>query len=142
MRSKAVAKATPGRDYFNDPLEQFDVLAILPSLHFTNLALLLGLNLVVMACFLGAFNAAGRTTYDFVLRNLYQLVRSMAKENIYIRTQQYFSILFYLFTTLLLANLVGLLPYSFTITSSFVVTFFIALTHFLGINLIAINRHR
>lgn len=76
------------------------------------------------------------------MRSLYQLVRGMAKENIYMRSQQYFSILFFLFVTLLLANLVGLLPYSFTITSSFVVTFFIALTHFAGINLIAIHRHR
>jgi ATP synthase subunit 6 len=33
---------------------------------------------------------------------------------------------------------VGLIPYSFTLTSSFVVTFFLALTHFIGINIIAI----
>lgn len=142
MRSKPVPDATPGRAYFSDPLEQFDVLAILPSLHFTNLALLLALNLVVMASFLAAFRVAGRTTYDFVVRSLYQLVRSIAKENIYIRKQQYFSIIFFLFATLLLANLVGMLPYSFTITSSFVVTFFIALMHFLGINLIGATQHR
>ena len=102
----------------------------------------MGLNLVVLACFFGMFRVSGRTTYDFTLRSLYQLVRSMTKENIYIRKQQYFSVLFYLFNTLLLANLVGLIPYSFTITSSFVVTFFLALTHFLAINMIASVQHR
>lgn len=66
----------------------------------------------------------------------------MARENIYIRKQQYFAVLFYLFAVLLLANLVGLIPYSFTVTSSFVVTFFVALTHFLGINLVGVVKSR
>jgi ATP synthase subunit 6 len=32
--------------------------------------------------------------------------------------------------------MVGLIPYSFTVTSSFVITFFLALSHFTGINII------
>ena len=36
----------------------------------------------------------------------------------------------------------GVLPYTFTLTSSFTGTFFFALTHFLGVNLIAISTHR
>jgi len=119
-----------------DPLEQFDVFSIIEYLQFTNLALILLLNLALLAFLLVTFRANGRTTYDFILRSLYQLVRSMARENIYLRKQQYFAILFYLFAVLLLANLVGLIPYSFTVTSSFVVTFFIALMHFLGVNTI------
>lgn len=133
---------TPGRTHFFDPLEQFDVLSVLDFAQYTNLALILTLNLVLTAVLLAGFRANGRTTYDFIIRSLYQLVRSMAKENIYIRKQQYFAVLFFLFVTLLLANLIGLLPYSFTVTSSFVVTFFIALTHFLGINLVAAYSHR
>jgi ATP synthase subunit 6 len=64
------------------------------------------------------------------------------KENLYIRKQQYFTVLFYLFFTLLLANLVGMIPYSFTITSSFVVTFFVAATHFTAINHLAAVKHQ
>jgi F-type H+-transporting ATPase subunit a len=145
MRSPKAApirRPTPGHYPYPDPLEQFDVLSVFGAVHFTNLALILTLNLVLMAIFLGAFSVNGRSAYDYILRSLYQLVRSMVKENIYIRKQQYFAVLFYLFMTLLLANMIGLLPYSFTVTSSFVVTFFIALTYFMGINLIAVYSHR
>jgi len=70
------------------------------------------------------------------------LVRSMVRENLYVRKQQYFTVLFYLFFTLLIANLVGMVPYSFTITSSFIVTFFIAMTHFVAINHLAVVKHQ
>jgi F-type H+-transporting ATPase subunit a len=66
----------------------------------------------------------------------------MVKENLYVRKQQYFTVLFYLFLTLLIANMVGMIPYSFTVTSSFIVTFFLAMTHFVAINHVAVVRHQ
>lgn len=87
------------------------------------------------------FNATIQNTYDFVLNSLSQLVRSIVQENLYVKKQQFFTILFYLFMTLLFANVVGMVPYSFTITSSFVVTFFLALMHFIGLNIIATVKH-
>lgn len=128
-----------------DPLEQFDVLSL--SLPFiggglTNLSLLLGLNILLMMAWFASYNAQVTNNYDFVLRALYQLVYSMVKENLYIRKQQYFSVLFYLFFTVLIANLVGMIPYSFTITSSFVVTFFLAMMHFVAINHLAVVKHQ
>jgi F-type H+-transporting ATPase subunit a len=95
-----------------------------------------------MAVVLGSSNFNLTTNSDFVTRSLYQLVRSMVKENLYIRKQQYFAVLFYLFLTILFANLIGLLPFSFTVTSSFILTFFLSLTYFLGVNLIGGNRHQ
>lgn len=74
------------------------------------------------------------TNYDFALTSLYSLVRSIVQENLYIKKQQFFTVIFYLFFTVLTANMFGLLPYSFTITSSFVFTFFLALMHFIGLN--------
>lgn len=125
-----------------DPLEQFDVLALpLIGGGLTNLSLLLALNVLIMSIWFSNYSAQVATNYDFSLRAIYQLVRSMVRENLYIAKQQYFTILFYLFFTLLLANLVGMVPYSFTVTSSFIVTFFLALTHFVGLNHIAIVKH-
>jgi len=128
-----------------DPLEQFDVLSL--SLPFvgggvTNLALLLGLNILLTGAWFATYNVQVVNNYDFALRVLYQLVRAMVKENLYVRKQQYFSVLFYLFFTLLIANLVGMIPYSFTITSSFVVTFFLAMMHFVAINHLAVVKHQ
>jgi ATP synthase subunit 6 len=127
-----------------DPLEQFEVVSIYSikgvSL-FDNLGLVLLLNLFLMAAFLSAYDFNLTNNYDFATRSIYQLVQSMVKENLYIRKQQYFAVLFYLFVTLLFANLIGLLPYSFTVTSSFVVTLFISLLHFIGVNTIGASQH-
>lgn len=125
-----------------DPLEQFDVLSLLPVGSLTNLWLLLVLNFILMEIALGLYTISIRTNFDFSLRALYQLVRGIVKENLYIRKQQYFSVIFYLFLTILLANLAGMIPFSFTITSSFVVTFFLAATHFIGTNHIAVVKHQ
>lgn len=128
-----------------DPLDQFEVTimgVIGYSCVFHNLALVLLDNATIFGLSLGLFSLTIATNLDFTLKALYHLVRSIVKENLYIAKQQYFTILFYLFTTVLLANAVGLLPYSFTATSSFVVTFFFALLHFNGVNLIGVSKHR
>lgn len=124
-----------------DPLEQFEVVPFLGG-DFSNLALILLANVLLMSMFLAAHDFNLTNNYDYVTRSIYSLVRSMVKENLYIKKQQYFTVLFYLFSTLLLANLIGLLPFSFTVTSSFVLTFFLALLHFTGVNLIGIVRHQ
>lgn len=126
-----------------DPLEQFEVTYLFGgcTVAFTNLALIMALNIALMAGVFASYNFNLTNNYDFATRTIYQLVRAMVKENLYIKKQQYFSVLFYLFVTLLFANLIGLLPYSFTVTSSFVVTLFIALTHFVGVNTIGASQH-
>lgn len=126
-----------------DPLEQFEVTPLFSPfcLGFHNLALILTLNVALIAAFLAAYNLNLVSNYDFASRTVFQLVKSVVKENLYIAKQQYFTVLFYLFTTLLFANLIGLLPYSFTITSSFVVTLFISLLHFIGVNVIGASQH-
>lgn len=125
-----------------DPLEQFEVVRLVcPGDITSNLALILALNIALMAAALGTYNHNLVSNYDFAIRAIYQLVQAMVKENLYIRKQQYFAVLFYLFVTLLLANLIGLIPYSFTVTSSFIFTFFISLMHFVGVNVIGSTRH-
>jgi F0F1-type ATP synthase membrane subunit a len=129
----------------NDPLEQFEVVSVL-SLGgvnvFNNLSLTFLLNLVLIATLLGSYDLNMTNNYAFATRSIYKLVQSMVKENLYIKKQQYFAVLFYLFLTLLFANLVGLLPYAFTITSSFVVTLFISILHFVAVNIVGGHRHR
>lgn len=142
----SVTRLVPTLATYMDPLEQFDVLAIsfplVGDIGFTNLSLLLAFNIVVMCSWFASFRTELTNNYDFALRVLYQLVRSIVKENLYIRKQQYFVVLFYLFFTILLANLFGMVPYSFTITSSFIVTFFLAMTHFVAINHLAAVKHK
>jgi hypothetical protein len=126
-----------------NPLEQFEV-TLLPgfeSIGFTNLALTMALNLAVLFFFLGLYTLSLSNGYDVTLRSIYQLVASMVKENLYMAKQIYFTVLFYLFIFILAANVVGMIPYSFTSTSSFAVTFFLSCTHFVGLNHVGATQH-
>lgn len=57
------------------------------------------------------------------------------------RGQQFFPLIFSLFFYILCLNVVGLVPYSFTLTSHFIVTFALSLAIFIGINIICIRTH-
>jgi ATP synthase subunit 6 len=127
-----------------DPLEQFDVQPVADTGflgYFTNLALFLVAGLLLWSLLIALFFLTVKTRYDLVLLVLFRLVCSVAKENISIKRQQYTVTIFYLFLTIFAANLIGLVPYTFTPTSSFVVTFFLALSHFNGVNLIGVLEH-
>jgi len=127
------------------PLDQFEVLPIFASANMfvpNNLAILMLGNTLILALLFAAYDFNLTNTYDIALRSIYGLVRSMVKENLYIKKQQYFAVLFFLFVTLLLANVFALIPFSFTVTSSFIFTLFIALTYFNGVNLIGAIRHQ
>jgi len=126
-----------------DPLEQFEILLIIKQVGLTNLAI------IMLFIFLLAFSVLSsvatpviKNVYAYFASVIYTLVKTIAKENLHLHRQQYFLMLFYLFITIFLSNLIGLIPYSFTPTSSFIMTFFLALGHFIGINFIALTQTR
>ena len=65
----------------------------------------------------------------------------MIGDNIGQEGMKYFSFIFTLFLFILLGNLLGMFPYSFTWTSHIIVTFAIAFFIFLGVTIIAIYKH-
>lgn len=77
-----------------------------------------------------------------IIKEIYSLVKNIIKSNTTLKRYEYFSTLFFLFIFIVLSNMLGLIPYTFTITSSFVITFFLALAHFVGINIIGVYKHK
>jgi F-type H+-transporting ATPase subunit a len=127
----------------NDPLEQFEVLNIFSYvnlLSLTNLAIILFFNLLLYTIFCALYLRKEYTNYHFIFDCIFKLIKNIVRENLTIKKNMYFTVLFYLFFIILLSNLVGMIPYSFTVTSSFIVTFFLASMHFIGINLIGITQ--
>ncbi len=109
----------------------------------TNLTIILLLNVfLIRLMFSTIFDRGNFNVWEFLMREIYDLVKSIVKSNTSLKRNQYFSILFFLFIFILVSNLVGLIPYSFTATSSFVITFFLALSYFIGINIIGIFEHK
>jgi F-type H+-transporting ATPase subunit a len=71
----------------------------------------------------------------------YEFVADMIDSNVGREARSYVPFVFTLFTFILVANLIGLVPYSFTVTSHIIVTFALAAVVFIGVTIIGIARH-
>jgi len=72
--------------------------------------------------------------YEFVYFNV-------LSENVKKNGPLYFPILFTIFIFIFFCNLLGMIPFSFTVTSHIVVTLGLAIMAFFGINVIGIKTH-
>jgi len=126
-----------------DPLEQFDVLSIvnIGALSLNNITTFLALNMLVFGLAVASVRFQMKTVLELVIEQLYDLLVSIVRGNLYIQKQQFFAVLFVLFMTILVSNVVGMIPYAYTITSSFILTLFLSFMHFLGVNHVAITKH-
>ena len=72
-------------------------------------------------------------SYTFVAKMINETAGSSAKA--------FFPFIFTLFMFVLFCNMVGMLPYSFTVTSHIIVTFMLAATVFIGVTIIGFIKH-
>ena len=73
---------------------------------------------------------------------LYEFVANMVHDNAGPEGKPYFSFIFTLFIFILFSNVLGLIPYSFTVTSHIIVTFGMAIVVFLGVTIIGLVKHK
>nr|YP_009646641.1 ATP synthase F0 subunit 6 [Picocystis salinarum]QBX98515.1 ATP synthase F0 subunit 6 [Picocystis salinarum] len=133
------------------PLEQFALLSLVPLhlgplyLSFTNAALFMTLAAGVAWALGRAVTLQGGALvpgpWQGGVEMVYEFVRNLVEEQVGPAGRPYFPLLFTTFTFLLLCNLVGMVPYSFTVTSHFVVTFGLSLSLFLGITAVGFQHH-
>ena len=71
----------------------------------------------------------------------YLMVADMVRDNVGLDGRKYFPMIFTTFMFVLVCNLLGLMPYSFTVTSHLSVTFALAATLFVIITLVGFMRH-
>jgi F-type H+-transporting ATPase subunit a len=132
------------------PLEQFAIARIVPihigsvDISYTNAALMMtiAIGLVTALTVLATRHAAlvpGR--WQSVAEMLYEFVADMVDTNIGRDGRQFFPFIFTLFTFILFANLLGMIPYSYTTTSQIIVTFALAAVVFILVTLVGIIRH-
>lgn len=132
------------------PLEQFQIKPLVPlevagyDVSFTNAALFMTLALVATWAFMffGMRKAAlvpGR--WQSAVESVHEFVVGMVDENIGPKGRAYVPFIFSLFIFVLIANLIGLLPYAFTVTSHIAVTFAFASFIFLLCIIIGIAKH-
>jgi len=141
------------------PLNQFEVVSLLPLNIFyfdfsaTNLLLINILTLFLFSnivYFLSSNEDYFKSSplffipnnWQILIERLYEVVSKLLFDNINLEGEKYFPFISVIFTFILFSNLIGLIPYSFTVTSHIVVTFALSFSIFLGINMIGFQRHK
>jgi len=71
----------------------------------------------------------------------YEFVANMVRDNVGPHGQKFFPFVFTLFMFVLALNMLGMVPYSFTVTSHIIVTFALAAFIFIGVTLIGFWKH-
>lgn len=136
------------------PLEQFQIISLFSiklfslDFSFTNLFLI---NVIVIVSFgtLVSFMSSDDSSFFFIpnnwqtlLETIYETASQLLFDNINIKGEKYFPFISVLFLFILLVNLIGLIPYSFTITSHLIVTFAMSFSIFIGVNIIGFKIHK
>ena len=133
-----------------NPLEQFQIKTIVSipigevDASFTNSSAFM-LAAVAAATLFLTLSIRGRSTvpnrWQSMAELAYEFIGAMVRDNVGAEGRRYFPFIFSLFMFILFANLIGLIPYSFTVTSHIIVTFAMAIAVFVGVTLVGIVRH-
>ncbi|MDX8490059.1 F0F1 ATP synthase subunit A [Mesorhizobium sp. VK22B] len=119
-----------------DPIHQFQIHPIIPihiggyDISFTNSSLFMVATIIVASAFL-YMSTASRSLIPGRLQSIsemaYEFVGNMLRDAAGKQGMQFFPLVFSLFMFVLVANLIGLFPYFFTVTSHIIVTFTLAI---------------
>nr|AYC21253.1 ATP synthase F0 subunit 6 [Aphyllon epigalium subsp. epigalium] len=138
------------------PLEQFSILPLIPmkignfSFSFTNpsLFMLLTLSFVLLFVHFVTKNGGGKSVpnaWQSLVELIYDFVPNLVNEQIGGLSgnvkQKFFPCISVTFTFSLFRNLQGMIPYSFTVTSHFLITLGLSFSLFIGITIVGFQKN-
>lgn len=135
----------------DSPLAQFEIKTLVPmqigdiNVSVTNSSVMMIATVIVVSSFLilGMRRSAlvpGR--WQSMVELSYIFIANLLKDTVGSGGRPYFPFVFTTFMFVLVGNLLGMIPYSFTFTSHIVVTFTMAFVVFIGVTIIAILKHK
>ncbi|MFC4272264.1 F0F1 ATP synthase subunit A [Sneathiella chungangensis] len=134
----------------HSPLAQFEIKRLIPmdvgglDVSFTNASLFMVIAIAAITLFL-TWSMRGRAMVPGRMQSMaeisYEFIANMIKDNVGSDGRKYFPFIFTLFMFVLFCNLLGMIPYTFTVTSQIIVTFALAAVVFVGVTIIGIIRH-
>ena len=135
----------------SNPMQQFTVQRIGPEikianidLSFTNSSLFMVISAVVIILFLFLGSKEKKiipNKLQLIAEISYTFVAKMISDTAGSKAKPYFPFIFSLFMFVLFCNMVGMLPYSFTVTSHIIVTLIMALFIFIAVTIIGFIKH-
>jgi len=133
-----------------DPIHQFEVHPIVDihvggmDLSFTNASLFMLATTAVVALFL-ILSTGGRglvpSRWQSMAEMSYEFSASMLRSSAGAEGMRFFPLVFSLFMFILVANLIGMFPYFYTVTSQLIVTFAFSMLVILTVVISGIRRH-
>ena len=138
----------------NSPLEQFEVTSLIGlnapifgylNFTLTNLSLysIIVLFLVVSLHYIANNNSRlVPSKWSIALESSFASVNSMVRDQIGSLNEIYLPLIYSLFFFILIANLTGNVPYSYTITTSIIVTLSLSFTILIGVTILGLYIHK
>ena len=134
-----------------NPMHQFEVYKIGPeinleglNLSYTNASLFMTISAVLILSFL-FFGTKKKllipSKIQLITEMSYTFIAKMINDTAGSSAKNFFPFVFTLFMFVLFCNMVGMLPYSFTVTSHIIVTFVLAAIVFVGVTIIGFIKH-
>lgn len=142
----------PSNFLINSPLEQFEITSLLgfsaPLLGYINFTLTnLGLySLLILFLILSLHIMANNNTkllpskWSILLESIFASINSMVREQL--GKEIYLPFIYSTFIFILIANLIGNVPYSYTITSSIIVSIGLSFTLIIGVTILGLSIHK
>ena len=135
----------------SNPMQQFTVKRIGPEINiagvdlsFTNASLFMVISATVIILFLFLGSKEKKiipNKLQLIAEMSYTFVANMISDTAGSKARPYFPFIFSLFMFVLFCNMVGMLPYSFTVTSHIIVTLIMALFIFIAVTIIGFIKH-
>ena len=134
-----------------NPMHQFEVYKIGPEiklgnldLSFTNASLFMLISALTIALLL-FFGSKNKNIIpnkiQLIAELIYNFISKMISDTAGSKAKPYFPFIFSLFMFVLFCNMIGMLPYAFTVTSHIIVTLVMALFIFISVTIIGFIKH-
>jgi len=133
-----------------NPIEQFSVTPIVPihignldlSLTNSGLYMLIGVAIVSALMLIGANGSTGAPSRLQALAEMaYEFMSGMLRSAAGDHAEEFFPFVFCIFMFVLILNLIGIIPYTFSVTSHIIITAALALMVFFTVVIVGVARH-
>lgn len=137
--------------FISSPLEQFQIINLIPlylpfgiDLSLTNSALVEIIGVIIITLLLKLTVEGGLlvpTHWQSVIEMYYEALLGLIQDNIGEKGNNYFPFVFTLFSFILIMNLLGMIPYVFSVTAHICVAIGLSLSIWLGVTFLGFHLH-
>ena len=138
-------------EHNHSPLSQFEIHSLVDiypggyNISFTNSSLAMVATVILITLFLPLTvkkRSLIPSRLQLISESIYIFIEKLLEDTVGEEGKKYFPIVFSIFVFVLIGNMIGMIPYSFTFTSHIIVTFILAAMVFLGVTILGLIKHK